>query len=73
MTDEEEHQYWVNNFCRIKNEYHNLKTHMMRLGHRVNVQRMAQLQIINHNLPELAEMGRIYLKLGYNKFDEDFK
>ena len=73
MTDEQKHLYWVGNFCRIKNEYNNLMVTMMRLGHRVNVQKMAQLQIINHNLAEIAKMGEIYRELEYYKFDEGFE
>jgi len=43
---------------------------MLLRGHRVNVQRMAQLQIINSNLAELARLGEIYRELEYYKFDE---
>jgi len=73
MTDEQKHNYWVNNFCRIRNDYNGLMTHMMRLGHRVNVQKMAQLQIIESNMACLEQMAAIYYELGYNKFDEGFE
>ncbi len=43
---------------------------MMRLGHLVNIQKMAQLQIIESNMACLEQMAAIYYELGYNKFDE---